>query len=128
MDSSKAELLFVYNAKSGVMHTLMDFAHKIISPETYPCSLCSITYGNFGMKKVWADYLNGLPYRYRFFYRDHLGKLPETLSTATLPVIFLRKGDAYKPLLSASELQGAKDAHELCTLLNKKLKTLLGAI
>ena len=28
------ELIFIYNAKSGFINELVDFAHKIISPET----------------------------------------------------------------------------------------------
>ena len=45
------ELIFIYNAKSGLVNELLDFAHKIISPETYNCNLCAITYGTFAMDK-----------------------------------------------------------------------------
>jgi len=34
-------LLFVYNAKSDYWSKKIDFAHKIISPSTYSCSLCA---------------------------------------------------------------------------------------
>jgi len=44
-------LIFVYNAESGTMNSAIDFAHKMLSPETYECNLCRITYGNFAMKK-----------------------------------------------------------------------------
>ena len=36
------EYLFVYNAKSDKLHKYLDFAHKIISPKTYACDLCSL--------------------------------------------------------------------------------------
>ena len=38
------ELIFIYNAKSGFINELVDIPHKIISPETYDCNLCAITY------------------------------------------------------------------------------------
>ena len=42
------ELIFIYNAKSGIGNAFIDWAHKIISPKTYDCNLCSITYNNLG--------------------------------------------------------------------------------
>ena len=38
------ELVFCYNAKSGFKNGLIDLFHKTISPKTYPCNLCAITY------------------------------------------------------------------------------------
>ena len=56
------ELIFIYNAKSGVVNELIDFAHKIVSPETYDCNLCAISYGAFAMKKKWSTYIETLPF------------------------------------------------------------------
>ena len=39
-----SEIVFIYNAKSGTVNSLIDWAHKIVSPDTYECSLCSMTY------------------------------------------------------------------------------------
>ena len=47
----------------------MDYVHKIASPQTYACSLCSITYGNLGMHRQWASYLRGLPLKLGFSMR-----------------------------------------------------------
>ena len=44
-DINDKELIFIYNAKSGFVNEMVDFAHKIISPETYECNLHFITYG-----------------------------------------------------------------------------------
>ena len=32
------ELIFIYNARSGVTNAFIDWAHKIISPNTYKCN------------------------------------------------------------------------------------------
>ena len=39
----ESELIFVYNAKSGMVNELLDFAHKIVSPSTYNCNLYAIS-------------------------------------------------------------------------------------
>ena len=124
MDYSKTELLFVYNAKSGVMHTLMDFAHKMFSPETYPCSLCSLTYGNLGMKKVWADYVSALPLGYRFLYKDHVSDSLEGLSEVELPVILNRLDNSYTVLVSALELEQMTGLEELMHTLTLRMQAL----
>lgn len=33
---------------------MLDAAHKLISPATYSCSLCALTYGAVSMKRSWA--------------------------------------------------------------------------
>ena len=42
-DLDDKELIFIYNAKSGFINELVDYAHKIISPETYESNLYAIT-------------------------------------------------------------------------------------
>ena len=32
------KIIFVYNADSGLVNGLIDWAHKIVSPETYSCT------------------------------------------------------------------------------------------
>ncbi|MDZ4845100.1 MAG: hypothetical protein SH857_06070 [Chitinophagales bacterium] len=66
------ELLFIYNAGSGIFNSVSDFAHKIFSPATYPCSFCALTYGNLGMKKRWRDFISDLPVKSIFLHNDEL--------------------------------------------------------
>ena len=51
------EIVFIYNAKSGLFNAFLDWSHKIISPKTYECKLCAITYNNFGKEKKWREIL-----------------------------------------------------------------------
>ena len=60
------ELIFIYNAKSGFFNSVMDYVHKFVSPETYSCNLCTLTYDNTGKKNEWANYLNTLPIEVEF--------------------------------------------------------------
>jgi len=44
------QIIFVYNADSSLFANITDFAHKIVSPKTYSCNLCKLSYGKFSMK------------------------------------------------------------------------------
>jgi len=50
-----ASLIFDYNAPDGLGAALIDAVHKIVAPESYPCSLCAVTYGAVSMKRRWKD-------------------------------------------------------------------------
>ncbi len=49
-------LIFVYNANSGKINAWLDSAHKIVSPKTYQCRLCDLTYGVFKENEDWARF------------------------------------------------------------------------
>ena len=49
-------LIFVYNANSGKFNAWLDSAHKILSPKTYQCRLCDLTYGIFKENEDWARF------------------------------------------------------------------------
>ena len=114
------ELIFIYNAKSGFINELVDFAHKIISPETYDCNLCAITYGSFRMEKRWTDYIQSLPINSVFTYQDKL--YDNKLKNVKLPSVFLRNGTDLKELISSSEINKLNELQQLIKILDKKLK------
>jgi len=68
------KLFFVYNASSDTLSKYIDFAHKIVSPKTYACDLCSITHGNFGEREVWEDFRENNPVEMVFLYKDQFLK------------------------------------------------------
>src|SRR3546814_7322004 len=57
MESTAAQLIMVYNADGDKVSVLLNMAHKIVSPSTYECSLCSITHGAFTMRARWKEFL-----------------------------------------------------------------------
>ena len=69
-----SRILFVYNADSGPIAGLKDMVHKIVSPETYECNLCGITYGSFGMIGRWRDFIDNLELEVEFLHRDELAE------------------------------------------------------
>lgn len=88
----KSKLVFVYNADSGAFNFLTDFAHKILSPETYSCHLCALTHSNFGMKKQWKKFLESLDAEMEFLHADEFKDKYDFQETA-LPAVYKLDGD-----------------------------------
>ena len=98
------KLLFVYNANSDKMSMALDFMHKIISPSTYACDLCAITYGNFGIKKEWGDFIKALPSESEFLHKDEFKKKYPGINT-DFPVVYCINKDEMKLCISANEMK-----------------------
>ncbi len=54
------DLIFVYNADSGKLNVLFDVGHKIVSPGTYKCDLCTLTHGTFTERIVIRQRVNSV--------------------------------------------------------------------
>ena len=107
------ELIFIHNARSGVTNAFIDWAHKIISPNTYKCNLCSITYNNLGKEKKWSDFLKNVNVKSSFYYVDHLKGLDFVTDSIILPCIFIKKNDEYKLIIDSNDLNKLKNIDEL---------------
>lgn len=114
------QLVFVYNADTGLVNSLLDLAHKLVSPATYPCSLCAITHGT-RIRPEWKEFVATLPLPTVFLHRDEfLEKYPQQAATA-LPVIFVRnEADALIPFIAAQELNQT-DLPGLMQLIQQRL-------
>ena len=99
-----ARLLIVYNADAGPLAALFDMAHKIVSPATYPCCLCAVTYGVVAMKPAWRDYLSALPLPAAFFHRPDFRAAYPSLAGEPLPLIAREDNGVATVLLAATDL------------------------
>lgn len=91
-------ILIVYNADSGLVAGALDTLHKLVSPATYPCRLCEVSYGLLGMKRAWRATLDALSIPVAFFHRDdcpHAG--------IALPAILLEAEGQLTELVSATD-------------------------
>lgn len=98
------KIIFVYNADSSLFSSITDFAHKIVSPKTYECNLCKLSYGNFNMKKEWADFVNSLDERTVFLHRNEWYKAYPSMINETLPAVFSEFDEKPRLIISAKEL------------------------
>lgn len=68
------KIIFVYNANSGFTNSVMNIAHKLISPSTYSCALCTITHGIFQENKRWKSYREQSKHQFEFLHKDEFEK------------------------------------------------------
>ncbi len=112
---SKQQLIFVYNADSGLFSSVTDFAHKIISPSTYQCQLCALTYGNFSMKQDWKSFIESLPIKTVFLYKDEFVQLYKM--NIAFPAVFIKTDDTIIPIVTTEEIETCQSLQQLKDLL-----------
>jgi hypothetical protein len=119
------ELILVYNADSGVFNLIKDALHKTISPSTYLCNLCSLTFGMIGMKDEWKSFIDKLNIPYTFLHRDEffkkLKRHPHDLGEIKFPAIFLNKDGKIGLLINHNEINACQSLDDLMNLLSQKL-------
>ena len=109
----KPGLVFVYNADSGVFNALADLAHKALSPETYSCNLCALTYSALGMRREWKRFMDKLGRPVEFLHRDELRERLG-LEVVPLPAIFRRGPEGgLEVWLDAATLNGCSSMESL---------------
>ena len=119
MTQSKPRLVLVYNADTGLIEALMHAVHKQFFPETYPCSLCALTYGAVSMRGDWKQFWQGLDADVDFYHRDDFTRAFPTLGTGgvrevTLPVVLMsEEGEEPRVVISNEELDAMADVEEL---------------
>lgn len=111
-------LLFVYNADSGIGNAVIDALHKVISPGTYSCDLCKITYGITSMKGKWKAFLTHLELETVFVYRDQWQV--EFKRSDKLPAIFIHEEESITQLLFPEDFR-KMELDELIVRLQQKL-------
>lgn len=117
LPTAAMQLVFVYNARSGMDAALFDSAHKLISPQTYQCQLCALTYGLARPKREWVRFLKQLSPPPQFLHRDEFLTCYPDMLDIQLPAIFgLRDGDAPELLADGATIQALPDLEALMAL------------
>jgi len=122
--NEKPKLIFVYNANSGLKNTLMDSAHKIFSPKTYPCKLCDLTYHALGEKKAWKQYRKHTKAEMKFLHADEFQQLYKSKFRPAfeLPVVLVERQYELELLLSNKALEEIKDLQTLISRIDRYLE------
>ena len=115
----KEELVFVYNADSGIFNALMDSLHKIFSPSTYDCNLCAITYSAVRMKREWKSFIDGLPVPVHFLHKDELKK-QFNRDDLSLPSVLVLRENSLEVLIEAREINQVWSLEQLKGLVERK--------
>lgn len=119
MKSEKSKIVFVYNADSGVFNLLSDVAHKIFSPQTYPCNLCAITYGTLGMKEEWREYLKTLKVPFEFLHADEF-KVKHRIENVELPAVFKQENGELQLMIDSKTINSCHSVDGLRRIIDMK--------
>ena len=116
-------LIFVYAADSGLFNGITHYAHKIISPSTYPCNLCAVTNGMLGTKREWANFLRELGVTTKFLHRDEFIEAYPNAQQNSFPAVFRSSGDGdLQALITSSEINECHELSALISLLGDRVK------
>ncbi|WP_300434082.1 GTPase [Christiangramia sp.] len=117
------KLIFVYNADSGKINLYKDILHKVISPKTYPCSLCDITHGVLKEREEWKRFRENAQVEMEFLHKDEFQKeyASKFGHTFEFPVILAQTDKGLEVFMSRQDLSEIKDE----VMLIKEVKTRL---
>lgn len=108
-------LIFVYNANSGVHNSLLDSVHKILSPKTYECNLCELTFGVLSEKRKWKAFRKQSDIEMVFLHKeDYQRKFKSKFEKLhDLPVILYQDNYDLSLLMGKEELNQIEDIETL---------------
>lgn len=114
-------LIFVYNANAGIVAGIMDSIHKTVSPATYECSLCAITYGAFAMDRKWKAWIKALPMPVVFHHRPDFRIAFPDAADRPLPAVLIERANELVTLLGPEDIVGAATVDALIAALEARL-------
>lgn len=117
-----AQVIFVYNADSGLGNLVLDIAHKLVSPQTYSCNLCMITHDTFSGKKEFKDFASSLEGAVKFYHRDEFEK--EYKQQFEYPCVLFEKEGEFVKTLQRNEIDDIKDFEVLRDRINNELRSI----
>lgn len=120
---NKPKLIFVYNADSGLKNAIVDSAHKILSPKTYQCKLCELTYGPFKEKKKWKAFRKNTDVDMKFLHADEFEHLYKSKFRPVfdLPVVLIENQYDLDVLISSKGLNGIDSLDNLISKIKRNI-------
>jgi len=112
------KLIFVYNANSGKLTAAFHVAHKIISPSTYACNLCTLTYGTFTERDVWKKFREESDTELVFYHKDEFEN--EFKKQFTYPIVLKDENGELSEYISTDKINAINDVEELIAQLKLK--------
>lgn len=120
--AQEQKLIFIYNADSGLRNLIVDGAHKILSPKTYECSLCAITFGAFTEDSIWKKFRNETRLQMDFLHRDEFNKAYASKfgHKFTFPIVLGETNKGLEVFIRTEELYRLETAEGLIALLKER--------
>ena len=99
------------------MNAVLDTAHKILSPSTYQCQLCQLSYGLVKENQAWRAFRESLQEEVVFLHRDEFEE--QFAQKFDYPVLLRENGDDFEVLLTAKQFNAVTDTQSLIDVCKK---------
>ncbi len=118
-EAKSQRLIFVYNADSGLGNLILDGAHKILSPDTYDCKLCELTFGAFTEKNVWKKFRIESQLQMDFLHRNEFKKQYASKfgHRFEFPIVLVEGASGLEVLIHSAEMNKLERAEDLIALI-----------
>ena len=116
------KLLFVYNATSGVANALLDSVHKVVSPSTYQCNLCDITFGLVSENKAWKQFRESSDIKMVFLHKDEFLKAYRSkwLPKYEFPIVLIEEENGFEVYITSEVINSLTDSDALIQEIAKR--------
>ncbi len=116
------KLLFIYNANSGKLNSLLDSAHKVLSPATYNCHLCAITFGVLTEDTIWKKFREQSSLEMIFLHKDEFANQYASKfgHKFTFPIILAESHNDLEVFVGTDELKNLENASDLIALITER--------
>jgi hypothetical protein len=101
---------------------LADIGHKLFSPDTYQCQLCTITHGLLREREQWRGFVETLGVPCEFLHRDQFRERFPACS-APLPAVFRLTRGGPELCASAAEIGACAGLADLMALIQRRCTT-----
>lgn len=123
LNTTLMKLIFVYNANSGFLDKILDGAHKIVSPSTYDCNLCAITFGAFSEDELWKAFREHSETAMEFHHKDEFLKQYKSkwLPAYDFPIILVENKMELEVFISSEALNALNTSEALIEEITRRL-------
>lgn len=103
-------------------NALIDSVHKIVSPSTYDCNLCAITYGVISEDELWKGFRENSGHEMVFLHSDEFNHTYKSkwLANYDFPVILIEDRGELVVFLSSEEINQLNSAEDLIESIMKR--------
>ncbi|MEO9891579.1 GTPase [Aurantibacter sp.] len=117
------KLIFVYNAETGFRNQLIDGAHKVLSPSTYNCQLCAITFGAFTENSTWKKFREDSNISMEFLHKDEYRKkfASKFGHNFTFPIVLGQTDNELEIVVKTEEMNAFGDVESLIKCIRNRV-------
>lgn len=115
------KLIFVYNANAGPLNAFIDTAHKMMSPSTYTCDLCQLTFGNFKEKEAWVRFRESVTTPLIFLHKNEFNKAYKSkwLPKYDFPIVLAEVQGGLDVVISSEDFKHMNTVEELIDVVKR---------